>query len=359
MKLFYRHLFKTLYGPIILGVLGSTFIFLVDILSEIVQSVIIKGIPLLSILEILSYDIIHILPLSIPMGVMLGSILGYDILARDNELIAFKSLGIGMRSILFPPLVVGIFFSSTLILINQFLNPIAKSRRESLVQEIAYKHPTFRLENDSFMSGLKNYSIYVKKTTPMGKNKFIVFQNKSDNFSDIILGEGLRGIKGALVLENAIIYEMDEMGKKNASANFERQSIPLKEIISNFGTLENWPNDYLISLSDLARKIDLFEKREYPTLRLRSTFHWRVALSISPIILALLAALITSGSHRRFRRGDNIVLGIAFLFFYWLLMTMGKSVTNDGLLKPHLVLWAPNIAYSILAFVLYLKRERI
>lgn len=358
MRLFYKHIYKTLMGPLILGIVGSTFIFLVDTLSEIVQSVIIRGIPLLKVLEILSYDIIHLLVLSIPMGVMIGAILGYDSLSKSNELVAFKSLGISERSVILPPFIVGIFFSSLLFTVNQFLSPIAKVRRDSLLQEIAYNKPVFRFEDNTFMTGLKNYSIYVKEGKEKGSWKFLVFQNHSYKFSDVMLGEGLKGVKGALVLENAINYEIDDQGKRRASSTFEKQSIPLREVVSNFGTLDGWPEEYLLSFTDLYRRIQFLKREGYSTLRLRNMFHWKIALTFSPIILALLSALLASDSHRRFGKGDNIALGIALLFFYWLWMIIGRGIANDELLKPYIVMWTPNVLYALLAFHLYLRRAR-
>ncbi len=356
------YLYRTLSRPLIFSIFGCTFLLLVDFLSEIVQNVVLKHVPFFKVMEIISYDMVSLLTLSIPMGMMIGMLIGYSTLATSNEIVAFKSLGISVRKAIAPAFFLGLIASMALFITNQFLTFPAYKKHVNVIKEVAYSKPSFNVEPKRFIEGLKNYSIYVDDYSSK-KNlskKFIIFQNNSNNkFDTIILGEHLSWLKGEMLLEKAEVYEIDKKGNNSSKISFDSQKIPLREMIADFEDLGVGDEADYYSLTSLYKKMSGKEKTYYSTLYLKTIFHWKTALTFSPIVFALLAALLAIGANKRLGKGDNLAIGLVLLFIYWLWIMYGRGIVDDNLLKPYIVMWAPNILYIFISLFLYFRRAKV
>ena len=56
--------------------------------------------------------------------------------------------------------------------------------------------------------------------------------------------------------------------------------------------------------------------------------------------------------------GVNIGLGLVLSFSYILFMTVTSSFAVSGLTSPMVAMWIPNIIYSVIAVILYIKASR-
>ncbi len=85
--------------------------------------------------------------------------------------------------------------------------------------------------------------------------------------------------------------------------------------------------------------------------------HTRYALPFSAFILTLIGVSLSS-RKRRGGIGWNIGVGIALSFTYILFLRFSQMFVYSGTLPPVIALWLPNLIYSIIAAVLYVRASR-
>lgn len=355
-----KYLYKSTLKPLFYGVLGCTFLILIDHLSEMIENIIVRGVPFLQVVELLSYHTIYLLSFTIPMGMMIGSLIAYGNMADTNEVTAMKSLGIDLKSIVKPVILSGLFTTLLILFINQFITPLANIRQKDVIKKLAYDRPSFGLGAKQFITNIEGYSIYLDSfdysTDTSGK--FILFANSGyNNFYSVVLGERARWDNGYMKIEDAIAYEMDRDGKKQASANFSEQSIPIRNKISGLDFGIQGEEDHM-SLTALIYSIINRRKQNFSTISYELALQTKLALAISPFILAILGALLASGSHKRFRKSDGKIMGILILFIYWIWIIASRGIIIN-LNVSSFFIWIPNIIFAFISFLLFMYKRNL
>ena len=91
--------------------------------------------------------------------------------------------------------------------------------------------------------------------------------------------------------------------------------------------------------------------------RLSYEFHRRLSLPFACIVLGFLAAPLSVQS-RTGSRLSGVVLGILPFLLYYVFVSGAKALGEGGSYPPAVGLWLPNVVFSILAIVLWIKTAR-
>ena len=86
-------------------------------------------------------------------------------------------------------------------------------------------------------------------------------------------------------------------------------------------------------------------------------YHKRFAMTAAAFILTVIGMALSSRKVKG-GMGINIGIGLVLSFSYILFMTVTSSFAISGLTSPLVAMWIPNILYSIIAVVLYLKASQ-
>jgi len=86
-------------------------------------------------------------------------------------------------------------------------------------------------------------------------------------------------------------------------------------------------------------------------------YYRRLSFPFSCFILTIIGVTLAS---RKVRGGMGLHLGLGLLisFTYLLLDTISGSFAMGGGLSPLIAVWFPNILYSIIAAILYIKTPK-
>lgn len=355
-----KYLYKSISKPITMGVFGCTFLLIIDALSEIIEQIVIHNVPFFQVLELLSYKMVYLLSLTVPMGMMIGCLLAYGSLTDENELVAMKSLGIGLGRVMAPTLAMSFFVTLFLFFINQVVEPIAYEKQSNVAKKIAYDRPSLGLAERKFIEGISGYSIYLDsyKAQEEKSGDFIIFANEKGNtYSSIVTGKEIGWNDGYMVLKQATAYQLDAKGEKEAFVQFDKQEIPIRSKLSGFEAFGGDDERSHMSFTQLWSEIQLRKSRKVSYVREEMWFHTKISLCTAAIVMALLGALLASGTHRRFRRGDGKLTGIAILFVYWMWIFSSHGIITNGQF-PSQIMWIPNIAFGLIAIAMFVYKRR-
>jgi len=88
-----RYILKEHIGPFFFGFAVITLVLVMDFILEVMQSIITKGVGVWEVLEIFGLNLAWMLALSVPMSVLVATLMAYGRLASDSEILALKSAG--------------------------------------------------------------------------------------------------------------------------------------------------------------------------------------------------------------------------------------------------------------------------
>lgn len=141
----------------------ALFVLIMQFLWKFIEDIIGKGVGALVIMEMFFYKSVSLFPLSLPIAVLLASVMVMGNLAERYELSSFKSAGVSLTRILLP--LIGM---STLVALFSFycsntIIPIANLKYQSRLYDIRNQKPTLSIEPGVFNADFHGYSIRVGK----------------------------------------------------------------------------------------------------------------------------------------------------------------------------------------------------
>ena len=267
-----------------------TFILFVNFVLRAIDRFLGKGLDLITILEYLFLNLAWILALSVPMAVLLATLMTFGRLSEDNEINAMRASGIGFLTIMRAPILFGIIITLVLIYFNNFILPEMNFKARLLSGDIYRKRPDMNIEPGIFLDNLPDYSMIVGGKSKKGimTDVRIFSKGSKETQTSIHANSGnLNTLEDAFLLT---LYdgEIHELGQKDYT-NYRRIifdkhviNIPAKDLLLNRRDSTN-RSDREMTVLMMLRKINSYEKRlNIVYKRLSGNFFRTIGDSILP-----------------------------------------------------------------------------
>ena len=227
MKKLHLLLFKTFLGPFLLTLFITNFLLLMIWFWKWLEDIIGKGIEFEIIAELVGYAALNQVPLSLPLAILLSSIMTYGKLGETIELTAVKSLGISLWRAMYPLI---LFVFGVAIFAFVFSNnvlPYTNGKLKMLLNDISDKKPELSIPEGVFYKELQGYTIRIGKKYPDKTLKDVmIFENKENSNRFVTSDSGRMEVANAdsllvLTLINGNAYDQEnEEGKINQQKSF-------------------------------------------------------------------------------------------------------------------------------------------
>ena len=169
MKTLYSYLIKK-YVPPFLGTLFiSVFIFFMVFVFTYIDEIAGKGIDAWTLAQMFFFTFLMFIPNSMPLAVLLSSIMTFGNLGENYELAALKSSGLSLTKIMRPLLVFIIFLSLFSFYFNNYTMPFIHLKQASLLYDVRGAKPALNIKEGIFYNGIEGYSIRVGSKDVDGK----------------------------------------------------------------------------------------------------------------------------------------------------------------------------------------------
>lgn len=153
-----------------------------------------KGLGAWMIIQLLFYMSTTLVPLALPLGILLASIMTFGNLGENFELVAIKSAGISLLRFMRPLLVLIIMIGGLAFLFNNNVIPYCNLKALSLLYDLRNSKPSFNIRAGQFNHDMENFSIRVGEKDKDGQTirNVIIYDHTSGNGNDkvIIAKEG-------------------------------------------------------------------------------------------------------------------------------------------------------------------------
>ncbi len=356
MKIIHRYILKEMKMPILFGISLFTFIFLIDIMVQMMENIIVKGVSILDVVRILSFYLPPILSQTIPMGFFLGVMITYSKLTSTSESTAMNAMGMSLNSIIKSTFMLALGITVFVFFLQEFIIPNSFVKLQKLTLKIAYEKPAFQLKENMYVDEVDDYSIYidsVDNSEGAAKNLIIFKKEKDTPFPTVVTSRKTFWKDAAMILEDAEFYSLDETGRERLRGNFSRQKIPLN---SFFQDVEIKVNE----METMAVRT-LLKEKEGKSGKERAPYlveiNKKLAVPLSAIMLGVLGVLFSVGHHRS-GKGVSYGISLGVIFLYIASLNIGVVMANREKISPFLGVWTPNFILLGLTLWMYMRKVR-
>lgn len=192
MKKIDKLVLDSFIGPFIITFLVVIFILLNINMLKYFDDIVGKGLDWGVIGQVFFYFAIITIPTSMPLAVLLSSLIAFGNLGEHFELTAIKSAGISLVRTLRPIFLFVLGLTGIAFWANNNLVPRAALEAYSLLYDIKQKKPAMELLEGTFYDGIPGISIKVDKKFPDGqtfKNIVIYDHRKNDGNKEVTVAD--------------------------------------------------------------------------------------------------------------------------------------------------------------------------
>lgn len=278
-------------------------------------------------------------------------------LAMHNEIVAMLSSGMSFRRLLRPYMVSAAVIAAASFVLSAYIIPPANVKR------INYTN-----------TYVKNKRVdYGANIMLMVAPNEIAYINRYDNITKTGIRFSLESFdkdKRLVSRLTATSIRWDTLYNWRVNDYVIRDFRDGREYISKGMSLDTIipfePRDFLIAVNDcekmttpaLARYVERQKERGVANIRtFEVEYHRRFAMTAAAFILTIIGMSLSSRKVKG-GMGLNIGIGLVLSFGYILFMTVTQTFALSGLTSAMVAMWIPNVLFSLIALVLYIRARR-
>ncbi|MCB1162836.1 MAG: LptF/LptG family permease [Candidatus Krumholzibacteriia bacterium] len=163
MRLADRYILRNHVGPFLLGLSVLTFILVIDMLYSFLELFLVNKVPAKVVLELVVLSLGHIFALTIPMAVLVSTMMAFSQMVGENEITALRSGGISLYRLIAAPLVAALALTVFMFLFNNFVLPETNHRLKNLLMAVRSKKPALDIKPGRFIESIPGYTLYVRQ----------------------------------------------------------------------------------------------------------------------------------------------------------------------------------------------------
>lgn len=259
-----RYLVKEYIFPLIASIITITFIFSIDFLATLLDSVFQKGLDAVIVLQFFFLNLAWILALAVPMAVLISSLMIFGRLSSDNEITALMSAGISPLRIMAGPIVFSIFIFGVMLYFQDRILPEANHQAAELGNDIKRANPVSMITENFIISDIPGYRLIIGKINYADNaiHNVRIFDEESNSVITAEKGKILMQDNVLLlILNNGEIIQDEKKGKTIEMSRlvFENHviTIGLPEMFQR--TERTYRSDREMSVEMMQERIDGFE----------------------------------------------------------------------------------------------------
>jgi LPS export ABC transporter permease LptF/LPS export ABC transporter permease LptG len=364
MRILTRYIFKEISSHALLGLLVFTFVIFIRHVGHLLELVVRHNLQSTSILTLFILPVPGILVLTLPMAVLVGTLIGLSRMSADGEVIAARAAGIGMGQFIRPVLVMALAGWALAMWMSLILGPRSLRKLHRMEQEVSASEVPYEIQPRVFVEQFPNLLLYLQDVTGSSsrwRGVFIADTTSRDAPKVTLAERGMlvndhEGRRLTLHLEQGTTHEIDPQHPERYSvATFTDTDIPIP-LGRGEGTVAEWRAPPALGLQKLLEETHDPAKRQAALVEL----HYRFALPVASLVLTLVGIPLGL-STRKGGKAVGVVLTILIVFVYYILMAFGLGFAKQGRIDPALGLWLANAAFAVAGalMLLHLRRVRL
>jgi len=363
-KTTYFYILKEILPIFFVGLLVFTIILLMDKILKLIELIVNRGGSLSNILMLFVFISPSFLIITIPISVLLGTLLTFGRLSSDSEITAFKASGISLYQLFFPVSV----FALAAFLMTSFLVfyglPWGNRGFKATLFLIAQSRADIEIKERVFNDMFSGMVIYVDRVPIQGNRMegILIYDDREKGKSNTIIArEGFlinnpESQEIILRLNNGDIHRYEPRVQTFQKIKFDTYDLKL-ELSKALLALGKKLKEFEMSIDEIKEKIETLKKQGKDITSQQVELYKRYTIPFTCIVFALIGAPLGI-QPRRSGRSYGFILSILILLVYYISIIAFESLAVNKTIPPYLAGIAPTFLFGCLGIYLLMKASK-
>ncbi|NJC24947.1 LptF/LptG family permease [Neolewinella antarctica] len=187
MKKLDKLMIKQFIGPFFVTFAIAMFVLIMQALWQYLERIAGKGLSFFTVIELLSYKCVGLVPLALPLALLISSVMVLGGMAEHYELSSIKSAGTSLLRVMMPMIVFGVLSAGASFMVSDYVIPAANLQFGARMYDINQKKPTLNMEPGMFNTDFNGFAIRLGERDTDGRN-----------ISDVLIYDHSRATTGDL-----------------------------------------------------------------------------------------------------------------------------------------------------------------
>ena len=343
------------------AVLLASFVMMTQVYTffELLSDVVRNRIPMSRVLTYHLFLTPKLIYDTVPVSVLVGTLVTFGVLTKNNEVTAFKACGISVLRLSLPVLIASLALSGLLFTFDYYYVPEANRIQDAIRDEIKGRPVQTYLRPDrKWIRGAGSRTYYYRyfdtaENVMAGVNVFELDPN-TFQLQKWISAERAewQPVMRTWIFQNGWVRSIKGV-VETGMQRFQATTFPeLDEPPGYF--LKEVKQDKQMNFQELKAYIADLNQSGFETVKLQVQFHKKFSVPLFALIMALIS--VPFGflvGNRGAMAGIGVSIGVAIV--YWGASQLFEQMGNVNQLPPALAAWAPDALFSLAGCYLMLR----
>jgi lipopolysaccharide export system permease protein len=365
-KIIDRYILTELLKIFFISIFAMTMVLYLDKFLFMAEMIVNRGVSFLELVLMMVYISPAFLAVTIPMAVLMASVVTFNQFSANNEWVAMKACNISFIQLMKPVL----FFSLIAYLMANIIMfwalPWGNQSYKVLVYDIIKNRANVDIKPNVFNRDFKNLILLVKEhqQNSLLKGVFIADTSKEGSPQIITSDQGVilsnpKTLKIQLKLDRGTIHQLSNEGGDYQTLNFDRYdinlSLPDTERLEKKALVGNRE----LSFTQIREKIVEMKQKGLPTSGPEVELSKKFSIPFTCLLFAFLGAPLGIKSSRSGKSGSFGVT-LAVIMFYYVGLILTQNLGRIGKLHSYTSVWIPNIILiTVVIYVIYKMHKEL
>ena len=365
MRIIDRYVIREIIPPFLIALLVFTFILIIPFIIDLAEQMIAKGVPWVTLLQLMATLVPGVAALTIPMALLIGILVAMGRLSADREVVVLMACGVSPYRLLQPILFLGVICWGVASWVMLEAMPNANQTFREISNKIVMDRAEGEVRPRVFFEDFPNLVLYVNEVPLGGTGWTDVLAADSRNPAQQVIYLAKRG-RMVIDREARTIQMVLEEGTRHRTDVANPTAYEAARFASTILSLDPetvFPRqgpargDRELSLEELHAKAEEFRAQGQSPHNQVMEIHKKFSIPVACFVFAILG-LALGATSRKDGKLAAFVLGIGVIFSYYVVMYGGEALAKGHWLPAWLAMWLPNFILGAVGLALMASRSR-
>ena len=309
------------------------------------------GASIMDMAKLIFYLQPQLLLFTIPMALLLSTLLIYGRLNLDSELVILRGSGMNFRDISQPVLILGILCFLLNLSVSLFIGPKSGIWLRSEIESVITARLPMAIEEGTFNTSFKDVVIMIKEKPSQETFKGIfIYDGRKKNEPKVMVAKDgeihtSEGLNTNLLLRDGFVHIAQEDSTTELFFNRYNMALRLESGLPSKKNTELTPFEL----------IEEIKERPQQDSSLQLELHRRLSLPLLCIILTFLGPPLSLVAGKSGRLG-GLSVGLGVFTAYYILLMYGENLVRAAKIPHYVGAWTPTIILGMFSLWVF-KRE--
>jgi lipopolysaccharide export system permease protein len=354
-----RYIAAEVIGPFVMGVGLLTFALVTGKLLKLTEMVVNHGVGLGQVMSLIGYIMPAFLELTFPMAVLLGVLLGFGRMSGDRELIAARACGISLYRLAIPVIAVSLVVYAMASWFAFSVRPWANSNLQDELYRLTRTRSTAGLKEkifDSSFPGLVLYVDHISNDNGSLQGVLISDARNNEQQNTIIAQRGIvvpdeNNENITLRLFDGSVFGVDPSSHQSHITSFRIYDLNVEP---QGGLADNTREPEQMTYAELRGVIASARAAHHPDHLAEAEMAGKFTVPLATLLFALLGVPLGMKPARG-GQSERFGVAISLFFVYYMLMRLGRTLAERGMLNALGAMAIPDVVFLGLAVWMFYR----